>query len=108
MTIHNLLNHTSGIQNFDTVKSYEEAIKNGMEVYQLPHTTDDLLRKYCGGLLIHEVGKVFDYNNADLRVWSVRLPIDKTGRDLKTAGVAQILCMGVQPWIKTRFKAPLM
>ncbi len=65
VTIHNLLNHTSGIQNFDTIKSYEEAVKNGMEVYQLPHTTADLLTKYCSGKLVHEVGKVFDYNNAD-------------------------------------------
>jgi D-alanyl-D-alanine carboxypeptidase len=65
VTIHNLLNHTSGIQNFDTIKSYEEAVKNGIEVYQLPHTSADLLTKYCSGNLIHEVGKVFDYNNAD-------------------------------------------
>jgi D-alanyl-D-alanine carboxypeptidase len=65
VTVHNLLNHTSGIQNFDTVKSYEEAVRNGMEVYQLPHTTADLLAKYCSGKLVHEVGKVFDYNNAD-------------------------------------------
>jgi CubicO group peptidase (beta-lactamase class C family) len=65
VTIHNLLNHTSGIQNFDTIKSYEEAVKNGMEVYQLPHTTAELLTKYCSGKLVHEVGKVFDYNNGD-------------------------------------------
>ena len=65
VTIHNLLNHTSGIQNFDTIKSYDEAVKNGMEVYQLPHTTADLLSRYCSGKLVHEVGKVFDYNNGD-------------------------------------------
>jgi D-alanyl-D-alanine carboxypeptidase len=65
VTIHNLLNHTSGIENFDTIKSYEEAVKKGMEVYQRPHSTDDLLTKYCSGKLVHEVGKVFDYNNAD-------------------------------------------
>jgi CubicO group peptidase (beta-lactamase class C family) len=65
VTIHNLLNHTSGIQNFDTIKSYQEAVRNGMEVYQLPHTTAELLTKYCSGKLVNEVGKVFDYNNAD-------------------------------------------
>ena len=65
VTIHNLLNHTSGIENFDTIKSYEEAVKKGMEVYQLLHTTADLLTKYCSGKLVHEVGKVFDYNNGD-------------------------------------------
>jgi CubicO group peptidase (beta-lactamase class C family) len=63
--IHNLLNHTSGIENFDRIKSYEEAVKNGIEVYQLPHTTDDLLNKYSSGKLMNEAGKVFDYNNAD-------------------------------------------
>lgn len=65
VTIHNLLNHTSGIENFDTVKSYEEAVQKGMEVYQLPHTSADLLARYASGKLVHEVGKVFDYNNAD-------------------------------------------
>jgi D-alanyl-D-alanine carboxypeptidase len=65
VTIHNLLNHTSGLENFDTIKSYEEAVSKGMETYQLPHTTADLLAKYCSGKLVHEVGKVFDYNNAD-------------------------------------------
>jgi D-alanyl-D-alanine carboxypeptidase len=65
VSIHNLLNHTSGIQNFDTIKSYDDAVKYGLEAYQLPHTTDDLLTRYCSGKLVHEVGKVFDYNNAD-------------------------------------------
>jgi D-alanyl-D-alanine carboxypeptidase len=65
VTVHNLLNHTSGIHNFDTIKSYDEAVKNGMEVYQLPHTTAELVTRYSSGKLVHEVGKVFDYNNAD-------------------------------------------
>ena len=65
VTIHHLLNHTSGIQNIDTIKTYEEAVRNGIEVYQLPHTSSDLLAKYCSGKLVHEVGKTFDYNNAD-------------------------------------------
>jgi CubicO group peptidase (beta-lactamase class C family) len=65
VTLHNLLNHTSGIQNLDTIKSYEEAVKQGLQVYQLPHTTNNLLTQYCSGKLVHEVGKVFDYNNAD-------------------------------------------
>jgi D-alanyl-D-alanine carboxypeptidase len=65
VTVHNLLNHTSGIENFDTIKSYEDAVKHGIEVYQLPHTTTELLTKYASGKLVNEVGKVFDYNNAD-------------------------------------------
>jgi D-alanyl-D-alanine carboxypeptidase len=30
VTIHQLLNHTSGIENFDRVKSYEEAVAHGI------------------------------------------------------------------------------
>lgn len=65
VTVHHLLNHTSGIRNLDTVRSYEEAVANGLEVYQLPHTSDQLLAKYASGPLVREVGKAFDYNNAD-------------------------------------------
>jgi CubicO group peptidase (beta-lactamase class C family) len=65
VAIRNLLNHTSGIENFDRIKSYEEAVRDGMEAYQLPHTTSELVARYCSGKLVHEVGKVFDYNNAD-------------------------------------------
>ena len=65
VSIHNLLNHTSGIENFDRIKSYDEAVKNGIESYQLPHTTDDLLTRYSSGKIVREVGKAFDYNNAD-------------------------------------------
>lgn len=65
VTIHNLLNHTSGIENFDRVKTYEEAVRNGIEAYQLPHTATELVTRYSSGKLVHEVGKVFDYNNAD-------------------------------------------
>lgn len=65
VTIHHLLNHTSGIQNLDTTTSYEAAVKQGIEVYQMPHTTDELLARYCSGKLVHAVGEVFDYNNAD-------------------------------------------
>lgn len=65
VSIHNLLNHTSGIENFDKIKSYEEAVRNGIESYQLPHTTDELLARYSSGRLVGEAGKAFDYNNAD-------------------------------------------
>lgn len=65
VSIHNLLNHTSGIENFDQIKSYDEAVRKGIESYQLPHTTDELLTRYSSGKLVAEVGKKFDYNNAD-------------------------------------------
>lgn len=65
VTIHELLNHTSGIQNFDQVESAEEAIRSGIPNYQAPYTTDQLLAKFCSGPLVHEPGTVFDYNNGD-------------------------------------------
>lgn len=71
VTLHNLLNHTSGIRNSDQVKSYAEAASKGMEIYQLPHTPAELLTKYASGPLVHEPGKEFDYNNADYIILGV-------------------------------------
>jgi CubicO group peptidase (beta-lactamase class C family) len=39
VTIHQLLNHTSGIANMDTITSIESALKNGIPQYQQPYTT---------------------------------------------------------------------
>ncbi|MFT3675273.1 MAG: serine hydrolase domain-containing protein [Chitinophagaceae bacterium] len=64
-TLHQLLNHTSGLPNIDTITSIESALRNGMPVYQLPHTTDELLEKFCSGNLVNTPGANFDYNNAD-------------------------------------------
>jgi CubicO group peptidase (beta-lactamase class C family) len=65
ITIHQLLNHTSGMVNIDTVTSMESALKIGAPVYQKPRTTEELLNEYCSDTLVNEPGKVFDYNNAD-------------------------------------------
>lgn len=65
VTLHQLLNHTSGLANFDTVKDMETAVKSGIPNYQTPYTSDQLLAKYCSGKLVNTPGKVFDYNNAD-------------------------------------------
>ena len=65
VTLHQLLNHTSGLANFDTVKDIETALKSGIPNYQTPYTSDQLLAKYCSGKLVSTPGKVFDYNNAD-------------------------------------------
>ncbi len=65
-TVRNLLNHTSGMQNLDAgLTSYEEALKTGIVHYQLPCTSDQLISKFCSEKLVHEPGKVFDYNNAE-------------------------------------------
>ncbi|KIC94097.1 serine hydrolase domain-containing protein [Flavihumibacter solisilvae] len=65
VTVHQLLNHTSGIANMDTVTSVESALKNGLPVYQQPITSEELLTRFCSGRLVNTPGKAFDYNNAE-------------------------------------------
>lgn len=65
VTLHQLLNHTSGIEQFDRVASLQEALEKGLEQYQRPHTTDALLKRCCSGKLARDAGTAFDYNNAD-------------------------------------------
>lgn len=65
VSLHQLLNHTSGIDNFDQVKTFEDALKNGLPAYQTPYSVDQLVAKFCSGRLVHAPGSTFDYNNAD-------------------------------------------
>ncbi|MBC7896333.1 MAG: beta-lactamase family protein [Cytophagaceae bacterium] len=65
VTLHHLLRHVSGIQNMDTVSSFQAAVAHGIEVYQRPLTTDALLARYASGALVHDPGSTFDYNNAE-------------------------------------------
>ena len=65
VTIEELLNMTSGIQNMDEGLSIESVLKNGMPQYQKPYTSDQMLTQYCSGTLVSEPGTEFDYNNAD-------------------------------------------
>jgi D-alanyl-D-alanine carboxypeptidase len=65
VTLHQLLNHTSGLANFDTVTDMKTALESGIPVYQVPYTSDQLLARFCSGKLANAPGTVFDYNNAD-------------------------------------------
>jgi len=65
VTLRQLLNHTAGITNFDTVKSAEDAIKNGLPQYQHPYTSRQLMDKFASGPLVSEPGKKWDYDNGD-------------------------------------------
>ena len=65
VSIQQLLNHTSGLPSFDGNSDQATAIRDGIPVYQMPHTSDQLLTKYSSGPLISVPGKVFNYNNAD-------------------------------------------
>lgn len=65
VTIQKLLNHTSGLPSFDAVTDQATAIKEGIPVYQLPHTSEQLLAQFSSGKLTSTPGTKFNYNNAD-------------------------------------------
>lgn len=65
VTLHHLLNHTSGLKNFQPDLPLDEILARGLEVYQLPHTSGELLREHASGPLEAEPGTRFSYNNAD-------------------------------------------
>lgn len=63
--VHQLLNHTSGLPNFDQVAEAADALRDGLPTYQKPYTSDQLLAKFCSGDPLHAPGTTFDYNNGD-------------------------------------------
>jgi len=65
VTVHHLLNHTSGIAQWDNVASYQEAFAKGVERYQKPMTATERIALCCAGKLANPPGTKFDYNNAD-------------------------------------------
>lgn len=65
ITIHHLLNHTSGIEQFDRVATLQQALEQGVPNYQKPQTGAALLKSCCSGKLVRAPGAAFDYNNAD-------------------------------------------
>lgn len=68
VTVHQLLTHTSGIANSDTVKTFEEAEAHGMPMYQAPASPRALVDRYASGKLVAPPGSRFDYNNADFLI----------------------------------------
>lgn len=65
VTVGQLLTHTSGIANSDSVGSFEQAVADGMPLYQQPATPEQIVQRYASGRLVHPPGTHFDYNNAD-------------------------------------------
>jgi D-alanyl-D-alanine carboxypeptidase len=65
VTVRQLLTHTSGIANSDAVETFEQAVAEGMPLYQLPATSQQIVQRYASGRLVHPPGTHFDYNNAD-------------------------------------------
>ncbi|GAA0654647.1 serine hydrolase domain-containing protein [Brevundimonas lenta] len=64
ITVHSLLNHTSGLPNPDAGADPTK----GVPMYQLPHTPAQLVADYASAPLAHPVGTHFDYSNADYYV----------------------------------------
>lgn len=65
ITILQLLNHTSGMKNMDTITSAESAIQNGLPPYQHPFSAKQLLERFASDTLATSPGGEFSYNNAD-------------------------------------------
>jgi CubicO group peptidase (beta-lactamase class C family) len=58
VTIHQLLNHTSGIPSYtDDAKFFDDVSRNY-------HAPDEFVKKYCSGDLSFEPGSKFHYNNS--------------------------------------------
>ncbi len=68
VTIHQLLNHTSGMRQIDTISSLENAFKYGLGYLQKPNASDDLLRLFEQDSLVNEPGEKWSYNNFEYMV----------------------------------------
>lgn len=90
ITIHQLLNHTSGLAQWDNVSSYQEAFANGVAQYQQPLTSEALLRRCCSAALARAPGSAFAYNNADYFVLG-RIVERLTGKSFEAALAERIL-----------------
>lgn len=91
VTVHQLLNHTSGLDaQWDNVASYQEAFAKGIARFQLPATAKARMDLCCAGKLISPPGTKFNYNNADYFVLGAI--IEKiTGKSFEEALADRIL-----------------
>ena len=90
ITLRQLLSHTSGLRQFDTVASFEEAVARGIPQYQKPANSADLLAMCCSGAVVAKPGERFDYNNADYIVLG-RIIERATGRTFEAVLKDRIL-----------------
>jgi CubicO group peptidase (beta-lactamase class C family) len=90
VSLHQLLNHTSGLAQWDDVPSYRQAFEKGVERYQRPLSSEALVAACCSGPLAHPPGTTFDYNNADYFLLG-RIVERVTGMSYEEALAARIL-----------------
>lgn len=67
VSIHQLLNHTSGMKNIDTAKD-ANFMKYGIGFFHVPYTLDEIVSKFCSDPLVNEPGTKFDYNNGEYMI----------------------------------------
>lgn len=65
ITVRQLLGHMSGLPQFDTAASFDEAVASGLPQYQQYRTHRQLLEMCCSKAPVAAPGERFDYNNAD-------------------------------------------
>lgn len=107
VTVRQLLNHTSGIAQFDTVASYQEAFSAGIPSYQRPLSSAALLSLCCSGPLARKPGETFEYNNADYFVLG-RVIEQLTGENFEAVLRKKIIePLGLRDTGMLRWDAPL-
>ncbi|NTD97634.1 beta-lactamase family protein [Agrobacterium tumefaciens] len=67
VSIHQLLNHTSGMKNTDTATDVN-FMKYGIGFYHKPYTLEEIVDNFCSNPLVNEPGKKFDYNNGEYMI----------------------------------------
>lgn len=86
ITLHSLLNHTSGLINPDAGADPGK----GVPLYQLPHTREQLVADFASTSSEHPVGSHFDYSNADYYVLGRVIEV-VTGQPFEEVLAARIL-----------------
>lgn len=67
VSVHQLLNHTSGMKNTDTAKD-ENFLKYGIGFYHKPYQLKEIVANFCSSPLLNEPGTKFDYNNGEYMI----------------------------------------
>lgn len=62
VTVHQLLNHTSGIEHSEKIKSPDGETPS---IYANRYTTDQLIQEHCSGPLVAAPGTLFNYDNGE-------------------------------------------
>lgn len=67
VSVHQLLNHTSGMKNTDTAKD-ENFLRYGIGFYHKPYQLKEIVANHCSNPIVNEPGSKFDYNNGEYMI----------------------------------------